>query len=213
MTEPWLMLVTDRKLCRGRQLADLVRAAVDGGVTHVQLREKDLPARDLYQLGRRLRDLTAGRAKLLVNERVDVALAIEADGAHLGGGALPVDVARRLIGAAGIVGSAAHSPGEAASVAGQGVDYVQLGTVFATRSHPGARPGGLELVQTARRQVPRVLIAIGGITPENAGRVIAAGADGVAVISAILASRDPAAAAAALRTALRSNLPAGSSAR
>lgn len=213
MIRPWLMLVTDRTLCRGRHLADLVNAAIDGGVTHVQVREKDLPARDLYTLARRLRDVTAGRAALFVNERVDVALAIEADGVHLGGGALPVPIVRSLVGNGRLIGRAVHSPGEALAAAEEGADCVLLGTIFQTRSHPGARTGGLDAIRAARRGVAVPLIAIGGITPENAGSVVAAGADGIAVISSILGSRDPAAAAARLVAAIGSPAPIGGSAR
>jgi len=204
---PALMLVTDRHQTRGRPLETVVAAALDGGVNLVQLREKDLPARELYGLARRLRDLTAGRALLLVNDRLDVALAVEADGAHLAGHSLPPVAARAVLGPHRLLGASVHSRAEAEAAACGGVDYLLVGTLYPSRSHPEVAPAGLGLVQELCRAVDVPLLGIGGITPRNAREVLAAGARGVAVITTITLAPDPAAAAARLRLALRTVEP------
>ncbi len=202
---PCLMLVTDRRLC-----PDLLRAvaqAVAGGVNLVQLREKDLPAGELLALAQALRRATAGRALLLVNDRADVALAAGADGVHLPEGGLPVAAARSLLGPSRLVGRSAHSAEAAARAEAEGADYLVVGPVYPTRSHPGAMPAGPALMARVREAVRLPVLAIGGITPETVAEVLAAGASGVAVISAILGSEDPEAAARALRRALDAAWP------
>ncbi|HXG42280.1 MAG TPA: thiamine phosphate synthase [Dehalococcoidia bacterium] len=197
---PCLMLVTDRGLCADLQRA--VAQAVAGGVNLVQLREKGLPPRELWALAQELRRVTAGRALLLVNDRADVALAVGADGVHLPEEGLPVAAARRVLGPTRLVGRSVHSAEAAARAEGEGADYLVVGPVYPTRSHPGAVPGGPGLVARVRQAVRLPVLAIGGITPETVPEVVAAGASGVAVISAILGSGDPQASAAALRSAL-----------
>jgi len=186
-----------------------VAAAVEGGVTLVQLREKDLPADELLRLAQQLRAVTRGRALLVVNDRVDVALASDADGVHLPGNGLPTRVARALLGPGKLVGRSAHSVGEAVEAERDGADYVLLGTIFPTSSHPESQAAGTTLIRAARPVVRLPLIAIGGIDTSNAREVMEAGADGVAVISAILAERRSRAAARALLRVLRASLPAG----
>lgn len=211
---PCLCLVTDRRSvalppeagaqdglrsqCGGRPLEEVVAAAVDGGVTAVQLREPDLPARDLWELAVRLRPLVAGRALFLVNDRIDVALAAGADGVQLGGRSLPLAEARRLVGEGMLLGRSVHSASEAALAREEGADFLVLGTIFETASHPGVAGAGPDLVRAARARVDIPILAIGGIKAGNAPAVMSAGADGVAVISAILAAADPRAAAAEL---------------
>jgi len=197
---PCLMLVTDRRLCSDLPWA--VAQAVAGGANLVQLREKDLPARELLALAQALRRATAGRALLLVNDRADVALAAGADGVHLPQEGLPVAVARHLLGQDRLVGRSVHSPDEAAKAEAEGADYVVVGPVYPTRSHPDAVPAGPALIARVRELVRIPVLAIGGITPGTVSEVMAAGASGVAVISAILGSGEPQASAAALRSAL-----------
>jgi thiamine-phosphate pyrophosphorylase len=193
------MLVTDRTLVPLERLADVVEQAVRGGVDAVQLREKDLPAEQLTAVGRRLRDVTRGRAALVVNGPVAVARACDADGVHLPETSpVPAKSERRGL----IVGRSVHSEAMARAAATEGCDYVVLGTVFPSRTHPGGATGGLELVSAVAQVVDLPVVAIGGITAENAGEVIAAGAHGVAVISAILAAEGPHAAAHMLRRAI-----------
>jgi len=192
---PCLSLVTDRGRCRGRPLEEIVALAIEGGVSLVQLREKDLPGGELYDLALALRAVVHGRGLLFVNERLDVAQACGADGVHLPERGLPIRVVRELAGESLLVGRSVHSVEAAVRAQREGADFVQVGTVFATRSKPGAEPAGLEIVQSVREAVSIPVLAIGGIDPTNASKVMSAGADGVAVISAIMDAQDPRAAA------------------
>jgi len=200
---PLLMLVTDRKRSR-LPLVEAVARAVAGGVDLVQVREKDLPAAGLFDLVISLRDVTAGRAKLLVNDRVDVALAADADGVHLPEDGLPVPVVRQLLGPAKILGRAAHDPAvlDRGEVPVGQVDYLLVGTVFPSSSHPGLPAAGTAIIRDFVARTPVPVLGIGGITAQNCAGVIAAGAAGVAVISAILDSDDPEGAARELKAAM-----------
>jgi len=200
---PCLALVTDRRRSR-IPLDAAVERAVAGGVNLVELREKDLPADELLALARRLRAVTRGRALLVVNDRVDVALVSGADGAHLPERGLPVREARALLGAGRLVGRSVHSVVSAVDAERDGADYAILGTIYATSSKPGVSPAGIGLVAEAARATRLPLLAIGGVTAERAPEVMAAGAWGVAVISAVLDADDPADAARRLRAALDS---------
>ena len=185
-------LVTDRGLSRGRELVDVVLAAVRGGVTVVQLRDKDASARETLELGRallaRLRPLGV---PLLVNDRVDLALALGADGVHVGQSDLPPEVARRLLGPEALVGLSITGPEDLPTLDPAVVDYAGVGPLFPTASKADATPAlGLEGFARLRRQLPVPVVAIGGIPPANASDVIAAGADGVSVVSAICSAED-----------------------
>ncbi len=204
---PCLMLVTDRRAARGRPLEAVVAAALEGGVNAVQLREKDLSARELWALATRLREVTAGRALLLVNDRLDVALAAGADGVHLAGHSMPPAAARAVLGPDRLIGCSVHDVAEAEAAALGGADYLVVGTLYPSRSHPGGEATGPALVETLRGLVDVPLVGIGGIIARNAREVLIAGARGVAVISAIMAAPDPAGAAAGLREALRTVEP------
>jgi thiamine-phosphate pyrophosphorylase len=199
-----LVLVTDRS-ASARPLPVVVEAAVRGGVTAVMLREKDMATRDLYDLAVELRRITqrAG-ALLIVNDRVDVALAAGADGVHLGWQSLPFEKVRALMGESRLVGASTHSPDEARRAAQQGADYVTFGPVFPTPSKAGlVEVQGVEGVAAARRGLSVPLVGLGGIDPENAAQVLRAGADGVAAIRALVAPEDPEQAARAFARAWR----------
>lgn len=200
--KPALVLITDRERLRGRSLEEVASLAVDGGVNVVQLREKELPGGELYDLTITLHAVLRGRALLLVNERVDVALAAGADGVHLPERGLPADPVWSLVGDACIVGRSVHSVEGAVSAAESGADVVQVGTVYETASKPDQTPAGIDLVSGVAKAVPVPVIAVGGVTAENAAGVVRAGADGVAVIGAIWDTDDPKAAAAELYRAL-----------
>ncbi len=188
---PRLHLVTDRRLRGDSGLTALVAEAAAGGLGAVQLREKDLPGGDLLHLAEAL--LRAlGDTPLLVNERVDVALAAGAAGVHLPAAGLPTPAVRRLVGPDRLVGRSVHSLEEARQAEDEGADYVILGTIFATPSKPGRTPAGLPLVREVTAAVRLPVIAIGGIDERNAAAVIGAGAHGVAVSSAILRAPAPA---------------------
>jgi thiamine-phosphate pyrophosphorylase len=211
------MLVTGRSLCAvpaGRQggadgLVAAVEDAVGGGVDAVQLREKDLTLDELLPLAGRLREITLGRALLLVNGPLDVALAAAADGLHLPEAAPPVERPRPGF----LVGRSVHSVEAARRAEAEGADYLIAGPVYQTRSHPGVQPAGVYLIEeiTCRVRIP--VLAIGGLTAERAEDVVRAGASGIAVISAILAKEDRRAASSQLRSALESAWAAVGTAR
>lgn len=200
--EPLLCLVTDRLRCGGRPLEEVVEAAVSGGVDIVQLREKDMAAGPLLDVALRLRHITASRASLFVNDRTDVALACDADGVQLAENSVPVEAARDLVGGDLLIGRSVHSAESAIDASSAGADLLVLGTVFATASHPGQRPGGVAPVAEISLHDTAPVLGIGGVTPRNAGEVVEAGASGVAVITAITESPDPREAARALKRAM-----------
>ena len=183
-------------------MVERVAQAVKGGVDLVQLREKDLSAGELLKLAGSLLAAIGGRAMLIVNDRADVALAAGAHGVQLGEEGLPVNAARLTLGSGALIGRSVHSAAAALQAEADGADFLIVGTMFASRSHPGEEPAGPDLMRliSGRCQLP--LIGIGGITPENAPGVIEAGASGVAVITNILAARDPESAAAELKESI-----------
>ncbi len=200
---PWLCLVTDRNRCGGRSLLDVTDRAVSGGVNLVQLRERDLPASQLYHLGVELRKITLGRAILLVNDRVDVAIACGADGVQLGEEGLPAEIAKELSKGKLLLSRSVHSLDSAEKAQDDGVDLLVLGTIFPSGSHPNGETGGLDRIinVTAITDVP--VLAIGGITAGNVGSVIEAGASGAAVITAITQSPNPKDSALALASQMQ----------
>lgn len=195
------MLVTDGAAIREQRGADRIAAAIRGGVGIVQLRDHGASAGELLARAQTLRRLFP-ETLLLVNDRVDVALAAGADGVQLGAGALPVAAARRLLGAAALVGRSVHAAAEARVAAAEGADFLILGTIYPTATHPGGAPEGPALLKTVAAGLPLPLYAIGGITAANAAGCLRHGAHGVAVIRAISAAPDAEAAARQLRAAI-----------
>ena len=195
-----LYVVTDRSLSRGLGHLEVARRAVAGGADVIQLRDKELPAAELYRLAVEMRDIVHGAGRLLVvNDRLDIALAAGADGVHLGQGDLPVAAARRVAPRM-IIGASVSSVEEAARAEKDGADYVAVSPLFDTGSKHDAGPGhGLAVLRDIKRTVSVPVIGIGGIDRSNAAEVIAAGADGVAVISAVVSQPDIATAARDLR--------------
>jgi thiamine-phosphate pyrophosphorylase len=189
-------LITDRTCCGSRSVDEVVRAAIDGGVTLVQLRDKNVDARPMLALGRRLLELLrpAGIG-LIVNDRIDVAQVLDAAGVHIGQQDIPYPEARRLLGPAKIIGVSVGSEAEAREAAGWDVDYVGVGPVYPTATKPdaGAALGPEETARLARISGHRA-VAIGGIDSANAATLYAAGIEGVATISAICSAPDPGAA-------------------
>ena len=196
-----LYLVTDRRLSLGRSTVEVVAAAVSGGVTCVQLREKHCSTREFLEEARRVRELLVGTGvPLIINDRLDVALAVAADGVHLGQNDLPVADARRLVGERLVIGVSAESVADAIRAEAEGADYIGVSPVFTTPTKMDtAPPLGLEGLREIRRAVRLPLVAIGSIRHDNAAEVLRAGADGLAVVSAIVSAPCPRTAAAALR--------------
>jgi thiamine-phosphate pyrophosphorylase len=189
-----LYLVTDRHQTGGRDLLEVVGHAVRGGLRAVQLREKDLSTRDLYLLAERLLDMTrAAGVALLINDRVDVALALDADGVHLTRRSLPPKAARELLGPGKLIGISCHSLMDVHEAVNGGVDFVVLGPIYATPSKAAYGPPlTTALLQKARSASSVPLLAIGGIKAGQVPDVMAAGADGIAAISAVMTASDPA---------------------
>lgn len=199
-----LYLVTDRGLARGRPLAGVVEEAVRGGVTAVQLREKICSTAEFVQLGRELKKLLAPfQVPLIVNDRVDVALEIGADGVHVGQQDMDAERARRLLGPGAIIGLSIETVEQARAAVSLDVDYLGVGPVFATATKMDAAPPlGLEGLAQVRAISRRPIVAIGGIGPQNVRQAIHSGADGVAVVSAICAADDPERTARQLRQSI-----------
>ena len=208
LPEKILCLVTDRSIFEaGRhppeaRLVDAASKAVSGGVNMVQLREKGLPGRDLLALAREVREVTRKDAVFIVNDRVDIAIASGADGVQLGEQSMPISAARRVAGGELLIGRSVHDLYGAEDAEHEGANFLVVGTIFQSRSHPGLAAAGTKLIREIRERVSIPLVGIGGITPANAERVFDAGAKGVAVIGAILDAVDHRKAAEKLSDAL-----------
>jgi thiamine-phosphate pyrophosphorylase len=189
-----LTLVTDRSQTRGRDLTAVVGECLAAGLPAVQAREKDLGAAELAVLCRRLREMTRDHsARLIVNDRVDVALAVGADGVQRTHASLPVDHIRRIAGARLVIGASVHSLEDAVDAEERGADWITFGPVYDTPSkRRWGAPQGLERLARVAAAVRVPVIAIGGITPERVAAVRGTGVAGVAVIAAILDTDSPA---------------------
>jgi thiamine-phosphate pyrophosphorylase len=187
-------LVTDRSFSQGRSTAEIVTAALAGGVSAVQLREKDLCTRDFYQEGLPIRGLLrANGVALIINDRIDIALALDADGVHLGQDDMPLEEARRILGPDRIIGLSVNDMSHINSENEALADYFAISPVFPTPTKTDTtEPWGLEGIRKARVLTDLPLIAIGSIKLHNVRAVVDAGADSVAVVTAITAASDPA---------------------
>jgi thiamine-phosphate pyrophosphorylase len=190
--ESRLLVVTDRHQTGGKPLVSVLQQVLAAGTPAIQLRERDLPVRDLLALARDLRALTASRgSQLVINDRIDVALTLDGVGVHLRSDSLPLSVARRLLGTQRLLGISAHSSEEVVKAEQEGADYVVLGPIYETASkQPFGPPLGLSVLESACRRVKVPVLGIGGITVARARDVRRTGAFGVAVIGAILGARD-----------------------
>ncbi len=203
---PRLYVVTDRQQTAGRPLEEVVAAAARGGADslQIQLREKDLTARELYDLGARLQSLLTPRGiPLLINDRLDVAQALDAAGVHLAGHSLSPSQARRVLGPDKLIGVSTHSLDQAQQAMEEGVDFMVFGPVFDTPSkRQYGAPQGLQRLAEVVAHITCPVIAIGGIDTDNLSQVLQTGAHGVAMIRAVLAAPDPCEAARQLRQQL-----------
>lgn len=204
-----LYLITDRHQTGGRPLADVVRQSLEGGVRAVQLREKDLSSVALYRLAAELRALTAEfDARLIINDRLDVALAVEADGVHIGVNSLPVAVVRRVLGQDKIIGYSAHAIDEALSAQADGADFVTFGPVHPTPSKAAyGEPCGVKKLAESASALKVPVIGLGGISQANITETLSANVGGIAVISAVLAAATPRGAAASLLKMIEAYVP------
>ena len=196
-----LYIITDENIGLKRTHAEIAMLAIAGGADAIQLRDKSCSNRELIRIGRTIREITCRSATLfIVNDRLDVALACGANGVHLGQGDMRTDVARQIAPPGFIIGVSVSTVEEACRAEREGADYVVLSPTFSTGSKQDAGPGhGLSVLREIRRNVSLPVIAIGGIHRGNVGDVIEAGADGVAVISAVVGAADITAAARDLK--------------
>jgi thiamine-phosphate pyrophosphorylase len=195
-----LYLVTDRKILNGQDLYTGVEKAIKGGVTLVQLREKNASSREFYSLGKEIKELTdIYDIPLIINDRLDIALAIDADGLHIGNDDLPIEIARDLLGTKKLLGYSASSLKEAQYGEKAGADYLGVGAVFPTDTKKNVDRVSLEELKNIKEKVNIPVVGIGGINIENVHQVLETGVDGIAVVSAILGKDNITGAAAELK--------------
>lgn len=198
-----MYLVTDRPLSLGRNIDWIVSEAVKGGVTMVQLREKEIDTREFIELALKLKPiLQEAGVPLIINDRVDVALAVDADGVHIGQSDMPYGLARRLLGPGKIIGLSAENMDQLTDANSLDIDYIAVSPVYSTATKTDtAPPFGLEGLREAVRLSAHPSVAIGGMNADTAAGAFAAGVDGIAVVSAICSAEDPRKAAEELRGA------------
>jgi thiamine-phosphate pyrophosphorylase len=181
--------ITNSALSAHGDVAD-VRSAVRAGVTVIQYRAKNKNARQMYEQARSIKD-ECGQALFLINDRIDIAVGLDADGVHLGSSDMPYEVARKILGAGKVIGLSVKSFKEAEAAQGKKADYIGVGPVFQTQTKPDAgNPVGTALIKEIKRNLSIPVVAIGGITLDNVETVIAAGADAVCAVSAVLSKPD-----------------------
>jgi thiamine-phosphate pyrophosphorylase len=186
-----LYLITDRKVAT-KPLPEAVRLALEGGIRCVQLREKDLPMRKLLALAQELRSITREfGAKLFINDRVDVAVAVDADGVHLGHQSIPVDAARKVVGTSMLIGVSTHDLDEAKAAEAGGGDFITFGPIFETSSKANlVHVAGINGIKMVKSGLSIPVFALGGIKSGAISQIMASGAYGVSMISAILGADD-----------------------
>ena len=196
-----LYLVTDRGLARGRSTVEVVKAAVSGGVTCIQLREKDCSTLEFIEQAQAIKNFLEEReVPLIINDRLDVALAVGADGVHLGQSDMPLEMAQKIVGPSMLIGISAESVQDAVEAENGGADYLGVSPIYATPTKTDtAPPLGIQGLREIKNRVKIPLVGIGGLNNSNAAEVIRNGADGVAVVSAIVAAEDPETAAMNLK--------------
>lgn len=185
-----LYVCTDRGIMSTKTIEESVEQAILGGSTVIQLREKDCSSKEFYHLAKRIKEITSRyQIPFLINDRVDIALAVDADGVHVGQSDLPVSVVRHLLGKDKVIGASAHNVEEAKRAVDDGADYLGVGAIAATNTKDASRIS-IEEVKAIRREVSVPVVAIGGICKDNISLVKETGVNGIAVISAILAKEN-----------------------
>ncbi|NLM13855.1 MAG: thiamine phosphate synthase [Epulopiscium sp.] len=186
-----LYLVTDRNILAEKSLETAVKEAIEGGVTLVQLREKDISSLEFYHTALRLKQITSQyHIPLMINDRLDIALAVDAEGIHLGQKDIPCTVARKLMGKNKIIGVSAATVEEAKKAEEDGADYIGVGALFSTNTKQDTRAVSIELLKEIKNNVSIPVVAIGGINENNVSLLKDTNIDGIAVVSAILGKKD-----------------------
>lgn len=192
LKKPGLYLVTDRNALKGKDLLKILPESLRAGLDMVQFRDKEADDADFLETASKIKDLLREKQVLfIINDRIDIAMALDADGVHLGREDVPVEVARRILGRKKIIGFSAHSLEEALAAAEKNVDYIAMGAIFSTPVKPDYGTLGLEALKQAVKQIKIPLVAIGGINESNIGDVVATGVKRIAVVRAILEAKDP----------------------
>lgn len=201
-----LYIITDRALSRGRSNEEVIRRAILGGADVVQLRDKGASTSELYREAVLLRQLTrAMDTAFIINDRVDVALAVDAEGVHLGRDDLPLSVARRMLEPHKIIGASTHSLQQARAAAQEGAHYLSVGPVFSTTTKEAGPPVGVNLIRQVKDHIDIPVVAIGGLRLQNVTEVLQARADCVAVISAAVSAEDVEKSVRALKAKIESS--------
>ena len=191
-----LYVCTDRGLMSSASVEESVEAAIRGGATVIQLREKEVTGRQFYETALAVKKVTEQyQVPLIINDRIDIAMAVDAAGVHLGQKDLPVQVARKLLGEDKIIGISAASPEEAEQAMQEGADYLGVGAMYQTSTKSDTRPVTIETLKKIRAAVPIPIVVIGGIGKENAMNIKPLGINGIAVVSSVVAQKDVTAAA------------------
>lgn len=187
-----LYLVTDTNICPREKLVSVTESAIKGGVTLVQLREKDISTREFFAEASELKKLCKHHnVPLLINDRIDIALAVDADGIHIGQSDMPLKVSRKILGPNKIIGLSAGNVNQAVEAVNDGADYLGVGAVFPTSTKRDASNVGIDMLKQVRKSVDIPIVGIGGINPNNISQLYGSGIEGVAVVSCIMGSDDP----------------------
>ena len=199
-----LYVIVDRKTCGERSVIYVVKEAIAGGADVIQLRDKNATAKELIKVGRPIRQLTR-KAKVLfiINDRSDIAKAVDADGVHLGQDDSPIKVARSILGRNKIIGLSTHSLSQAKEAQKNGADYIGVGPIFATPTKPEYKAVGLDLIKKVKRVIKIPFVAIGGIDTSNIDEILSAGANRVAVVRAVCGAKNIRRAASFLKRKLQ----------
>jgi thiamine-phosphate diphosphorylase len=197
-----LYVITDRELSKGRPLEEVVNVALEGGATVIQLREKKLTDREIFIMGMKIKPLIQkADACFIINDRIDLALALDADGVHLGQSDLPLNIARKLMGEKKIIGISVKTIEEAQEAEAQRANYLGVGSIYPTKTKKDTGPiVGPQRISQIRKAVDLPIVGIGGIQLHNIKEVIKAGAVGIAVVSAVMGAPDMAEACRAMKT-------------
>ena len=191
LKKPGLYLVTDNSALKGRDLFNILACSLKAGLDMVQFRDKEASDGDFLETGFRIKELLKHKALFIINDRVHAALALDADGVHLGPQDTPVAIARKILGEKKIIGFSASSLKEAMDAQKQSVDYIAIGAIFKTPVKPGYKTAGLETLRQAVNTIKIPLVAIGGINESNIKEVSAVGVKRMAVVRAILEAENP----------------------
>lgn len=187
-----LYLVTDRYLLRGKELVETIEEAINGGVSIVQLREKDISSLEFFNVAKVVKEVTDKyNVPLIINDRIDIALAVDAAGVHIGQSDMPCNIARKILPKGKIIGVSVHSVDEAIKAKEEGADYLGCGAVFSTSTKSDVTTLSIDKLKKIKKSVDIPVVAIGGINENNISKLNGVGIDGVAVISAIIAKENP----------------------